>query len=136
VSARLIDSIKIQKRIDISKQNKILFLKIIAYIRGMIKQTKMILRLASVGNPDLGQDPNRPLYGCDRNHWRPVMSYKEASEVASKWISDNDLGAGNWSGGEIAVKGTVVAHVSYNGRVWEVSKDSPKWSNNAKEILV
>jgi hypothetical protein len=64
------------------------------------------------------------------------MSYKEASEVASKWISDNDLGAGNWSGGEIAVKGTVVAHVSYNGRVWEVSKDSPKWSNNAKEILV
>ena len=96
----------------------------------------MIVLLASVGNPDFSQDPDRPMYGCERNAWHPVMSYKEASDLCRDFISRNDLGGGNWSGGDIAVQGTVVAYVSYNGRVWEVTKKTPKWSGKAKEIQI
>lgn len=80
----------------------------------------MKVKLASVGNPDFGQDPNRPMWGCEKNRTVTVASYKEASEVCSKFINDNDLGGGNWTGGEIYDdKNKVIAHVSYNGRVWK-----------------
>jgi hypothetical protein len=61
----------------------------------------------------------------------PVKSYKEASRECRQYIEEHNLGAGNWTGGEIydAKTGEVVAHVSYNGRVWRgarLSIDSPE----------
>lgn len=83
----------------------------------------MKVLLASVGNPDFRQDPDKPLYGCEKDKTVEVATFKEASEVCAKFISDNDLGSGNWSGGEIQnEKGIVIALVSCNGRVWEGSK--------------
>ena len=93
----------------------------------------MKVNLASVGNPDFRQDPNNPLFGCEPNKFVSVKTFKEASEACVKFINENDLGSGNWYGGEIYDnKGKIIAHVSYNGRVWE----GQNWSTNAVEILI
>lgn len=84
------------------------------------KEDTMTVELASVGNPDFRQDPDQPMYGCEPNKIVRVVSFKEASEVCQKFIGDNDLGSGNWAGGDIKDdKGVVIAMVSYNGRVWK-----------------
>src|SRR5579859_1371534 len=77
----------------------------------------MQVRLASVGNIDRAQDPSRPLPGL-RNQTATVASLEEASAACRKFISDNDLGGGNWSGGQITDGETVIGQVSYNGVVW------------------
>jgi len=79
----------------------------------------MIVKLSSCGNPDFGQDPNRPLYGCEKDKKISVDSFKEASQVCVEFISQNDLGSGNWDGGQVFDGDKQVAQVSYNGRVWE-----------------
>lgn len=50
----------------------------------------------------------------------PCQTFKEASELSQKYIQINDLGGSTFKGGVILhpVKGEI-AHVSYNGRVWE-----------------
>lgn len=91
----------------------------------------MKVTLKSVGNPDHNQNPNLPMYGAKKNSVVTVKSFKEASEVCSKFIEDNDLGSGNWSGGEILDDNKkIIAHVSYNGRVWE----GKPWTSTTKEI--
>jgi hypothetical protein len=50
-----------------------------------------------------------------------------------KFISDNNLGSGNWNGGQILDENEkIIAFVSCNGRVWEGSENSI----DAKEILI
>lgn len=55
----------------------------------------------------------------------PVANFAEASKRVRKFIDDGDLGAGcgsslaPFTGGNIVDDaGNVIAHVSYNGRVW------------------
>ncbi len=92
---------------------------------------KLKVTLASVGNPDFNQNPNQPMWGCEKNKTVKVESFKEASEACTKFIGDNDLGSGNWAGGQITDdSGKVIAHVSYNGRVWE----GEMWTSTCKEI--
>lgn len=80
---------------------------------------KFRVRLASCGNPDYGQNPRCRLYGAEANRWQKVGSIKEASEACRKFIADNELGGGNWSGGDVQdASGKVVARISYNGRAW------------------
>lgn len=76
--------------------------------------------LESVGNPDHGQYPDASLPGvaCGRC---AVTSLKEAAAKCREFIDENDLGGGNWSGGDVYEEGTLVARVSYNGRVWRPS---------------
>lgn len=47
-----------------------------------------------------------------------VSSFDEARRVCREFIEENDLGGGNWTGGQIWDDGAPVAYVSYNGRVW------------------
>jgi hypothetical protein len=77
--------------------------------------------LSSVGNPDYGQDPNRSLPGV-KNARVAVRSKQAASDLCKKFIEANQLGSGNWSGGDIFDDGNLVARVSYNGRVWRAGK--------------
>lgn len=87
--------------------------------------------LSSIGNPDFRQDPTQPLFGCEPCKTVPVSSLKEARDLCVKFINDNDLGSGNWNGGQILDENEkVIALVSYNGRVWEGSEHSI----DAKEI--
>ena len=80
---------------------------------------KYRVRLASCGNPDYGQNPRCRMYGEEANRWQKVGSIAEASTACRKYIEDNELGGGNWSGGEIMDdKKIVVARISYNGRAW------------------
>lgn len=78
----------------------------------------MIVVLACRGNPDFGQDPNRTLPGV-RARRQKVATLREASEACRAYISNHDLGGGNWTGGDVFdADGKQIAHVSYNGRVW------------------
>ena len=78
----------------------------------------LTVELDSRGNPDRGQDPDRPLPGVARKVVE-VRSLGQASEACLAWIEDNDLGAGNWTGGTVRdASGALVARVSYNGKVW------------------
>jgi hypothetical protein len=74
--------------------------------------------LASVGNPDFGQDRRRPLPGVPRKTLR-VASLADASKACRAYIAHYELGGGNWLGGEVTKDGVVVAKISYNGRAWE-----------------
>lgn len=82
-------------------------------LRGKI----MHVILASCGNPDYYQDPDEPMYGCEENSKRNVSSLVEASMECRKFIERNDLGSGNWAGGEIFDGNKQVARISYNGSV-------------------
>ena len=96
----------------------------------------MKVELSSVGNPDFGQNPNEPLYGCERNRKVEVDSFEKAALLCLQFISKNDLGGGNWSGGLITEGKKKIAYVSYNGRVWEITKDAPQYSGKNKEIIL
>ena len=96
-------------------------------------KTKYTVRLASVGNPDYRQDPKRPMYGAARNKTVAVDSMEEASRASLEFINNNNLGSGNWAGGDVTDSvGAIVAHVSYNGRVWEGKRGS--WTSATREI--
>lgn len=76
--------------------------------------------LLSCGNPDMGQNPDRPYMFCEPGSKVEVDSFAEASKVCRKFISDNGLGSGHWAGGRIFNdKDEWIATVSYNGRVWD-----------------
>jgi len=75
--------------------------------------------LTSVGNPDHGQDPDSAVYGVPDGA-RHVRSLAEASRECADYIKDNQLGGGNWDGGDVFLDGKIVARISYNGRVWAV----------------
>jgi hypothetical protein len=94
------------------------------------------VELKSCGNVDYNQDPNKPMYGCEPDQYKPVKSFKEASEAVKEFINKNRLGSGNWVGGLVRKKGIIVADVSYNGRVWELNASMPRYSNIRTEIKV
>jgi hypothetical protein len=88
--------------------------------------------LSSVGNIDHNENPNKPKYGS-KDKIVEVISMKEARTKCMKYIDDNDLGGGNWSGGDILDdNGKFLAHISYNGRIWE----ERNWTPTTKEIIV
>jgi hypothetical protein len=48
----------------------------------------------------------------------PVDDFAAASKACRDYIEENDLGGGNWTGGDIRENGKVVGKVGYNGTVW------------------
>ena len=87
----------------------------------------MLVTLSHARNPDIdGGYWNEPV-DSGKKQRVTVADLADASKVCRTFIERNDLGGGNWTGGEITKDGKVVAHVSYNGRVWDGrSKD---WTN-------
>jgi len=94
------------------------------------------VRLASAGNPDMGQDPRRRKYGAEPNRTDTVMTLREAAARCREFIELNDLGGGNWAGGQVHDgMNQEVAYVSYNGRVWEGPRGGPHGNfTDLKEI--
>lgn len=80
------------------------------------------VKLASVGNPDFRQHPGRSLPGVPRKTVT-VKTLQAASEACRKYISEHDLGGGNWAGGDVYEGNTLIARISYNGRIWTVPND-------------
>lgn len=59
-----------------------------------------------------------------------VNSLKDAANLTQKFIKEYRLGSSNWTGGIVLnYDMEFVAHISYNGRIW----DSEDWQT-AKEI--
>lgn len=82
----------------------------------MVIMDLMYVYLDGVGNPDFKQNPNvhispQHLIRCD--------SFEEASRICQRYISDWNLGGGNWAGGHVFKDGHQIAKVSYNGRIWD-----------------
>lgn len=88
---------------------------------GLIRKGLFKVRLASCGNPDHGQTPGRSMPGV-RAKTMKVETIANASAACSTYIAEHELGAGNWSGGQVTENGKAIAKISYNGRVWQLSK--------------
>ena len=77
----------------------------------------MEVMLASCGNPDHYQDPDQPMWGCESDSKVSVKSLDEASVECRKFIERNELGSGNWAGGDVLEGGKCVSRIAYNGRI-------------------
>lgn len=87
--------------------------------------------LANRGNIDYRQDPNSPIYGTESDFYIEIEHPIDASEVVKQYISNNDLGAGSYVGGQVIDEtGEMVGYVSYNGRLWD--ETSPYFESNKK----
>lgn len=81
----------------------------------------MKVELSHCKNPDLGRTGGYwSAMARPRKKAVAVESFAEASRVCREYTEKYELGGGNWSGGKITDdKGTMIARVSYNGRVWD-----------------
>jgi len=78
----------------------------------------MLVLLSARGNIDFGQMPDRPPFGCPPDRWVRVSNMDEASAKCRAFIEKNDLGGGNWYGGEVvSLQGYKVARIAYNGSI-------------------
>ena len=77
----------------------------------------MEVMLASCGNPDHFQNPELPMYGCEDDCKITVKSLDEASVECRKYIERNELGSGNWAGGDVLEDNKRIAQIGYNGRI-------------------
>ena len=76
------------------------------------------------GNPDYGQDPNKPPYGV-RVKTIKASTYAELLEKVRGWIDDNAIGGGNWMHPALMRDGQVIGYMSYNGKVWSDQSITP-----------
>lgn len=82
----------------------------------MATEGTITILLCSCGNIDYGQTTPQSAPGL-----AAVDSIEEACRAARTYITENDLGGGNWGGkaGECyAEDGEYLGRVSYNGRFW------------------
>jgi hypothetical protein len=90
-------------------------------------QTKMLEDL----EVELGAEPN-PNHSLKshtgsvkiKTHRVKVKSLSEAQNKVREFIEENDLGSGNFTGGDLFLNGKKIGMVSYNGRLWDL-KDEP-----------
>lgn len=78
----------------------------------------MIVKLKADPNPDFDKSDHRGHIRI-RPQVVEVADYNAASKVCRRFINEHDLGAGNWTGGDVIDGGALVARVSYDGRVWD-----------------
>ena len=81
------------------------------------------------GNPDYGQNPRKPPYGV-RIKTIKANTFDDLLDQVRAWISDNDIGGGNWMNPALSIHGAVVGYMSYNGKVWA----SRSWSPETRQI--
>ncbi|WP_421878352.1 hypothetical protein [Pacificispira sp.] len=79
----------------------------------------LVLVTETVGNPDFRQDNTLPLAHAPSIR-QPVADQDEAVAAFSAWRDRHDVGCGNLRRADIMDGNTVIARLSYNGRVWPV----------------
>lgn len=100
----------------------------------LLQHGSFTVSLNSCGNIDHGENPDAPKFGV-LDDLAYVTSLAEASRAARAYIDTNDLGGGNWTGGDVRDASQVlVARISYNGRVWAASPETSRPSEpNSRE---
>ena len=80
--------------------------------------------LSACGNIDHNENPYNNIVNYEIIEPCEVecSSIKECQEAVLKYIDDNNLGAGNWTGGDVTKNNKKVGYISYNGRFWEGTK--------------
>lgn len=78
-------------------------------------QTMLRLLLRSVGNPDFGEDPDRPVSPAEAVE---VPTLEAASAAVLDYVDRHRLGGGNLPTPSVFEGNREVARVSYNGRIW------------------
>ena len=81
------------------------------------------------GNPDYGQDPNKPPYGIKPQTIKSD-DINELKKKVREWQYENDVGGGNWGSPAVYQDGKVLGYMSYNGKIW----DKSVWDNKAREV--
>lgn len=77
--------------------------------------------LQAIPNPDFGPSRAEAQVEIPRR-WARVRSLAEARDRVRAFITENNLGGGNWSGGHVRQSGRFIARVSYNGRLWQTDE--------------
>ena len=91
--------------------------------------SKFMIKTEVCGNPDYGQDPDRPPYGVKVIQIN-TNSFTLLVEMVRDWQYENDIGGGNWMNPAVYVDGEVVGYMSYNGKVWA----DKSWTPDTKQI--
>lgn len=85
----------------------------------LVAKPKFTVSLMNRGNPDMGQSPTKPL-PSSRCYKKSVCSVLEARRICLEYIRKYQLGGSHWCGGQVTnAQGRPVAHISYNGRLWQ-----------------
>jgi len=100
---------------------------------GSARAGKLYIELGAVPNTDYSHGQHLGSVQI-RKHRQPIRTMQEGSDVAQRFIAEHGLGGGNWggSGNIVDSRGRVLAHVSYNGRIWdakdqEITADDPRY---------
>lgn len=80
---------------------------------------KYLVELKHASNPDVDGGYWTPPADSGKAQRVGADSLEEASRICRAYMDRNELGGGNWNGGNVYENGKLVAEVSYNGRVWE-----------------
>ena len=79
------------------------------------------VELSAESNPDYDKSSYEGSVNI-KSHKVKAKSIEDAREIVVAFIMENDLGSGNWSGGNVYKNGKKIGHVSYNGRYWDDTK--------------
>ena len=80
--------------------------------------------LSACGNIDHGENPDDNVVNGIRVLRRiaKATSINECQRIVREYIEDNDLGAGNWTGGNVFKGKKKIGYISYNGRYWNCTR--------------
>ena len=77
--------------------------------------------LSACGNIDHNENPySNNVNGIEvKKEMVEAESIEECQKAVEDYIEENDLGGGNWSGGQVFKDDERVGYISYNRRYWE-----------------
>ena len=77
--------------------------------------------LSACGNPDHNENPySNIVNGIEiESKTAKANSIEECQRLVCDYIEQNDLGAGNWTGGKVSKDNEWIGYISYNGRYFE-----------------
>ena len=80
-------------------------------------ETLYTIKTKVCGNPDFGQNPNKPPYGV-RITTLKAKTFTELLKKVREWFVENDIGGGNWQQPALMCNGSLIGYMSYNGKIW------------------
>lgn len=104
--------------VEVEDENGNRVLTLNAYAKDGKMMVDFEVELGAEPNPDFDQNSHEGTVNIKKHRVR-VKNMQEAKDKVVKFIMDNDLGSGNWVGGDIYQYGKKVGYISYNGRVWD-----------------
>jgi hypothetical protein len=61
------------------------------------------------------------MWGCEDNHKVEVESIEEAARKCVEFVRYNNLGGGNWIGGQVLSNNQIIARIQLTGKIFLLS---------------